>query len=110
MIVQHPEVQEHLAHEARELLGDARLAFDRDTAAQFAGGEAVLREAMRLKPVAPVQAAESLSDAVIADVRAPAGTRLLLPGAKSRVPRGEGRSRDARAQLSAPTGPGCAPR
>ena len=78
LIVQHPEVQEHLAHEARELLGDARLAIDHDTAAQFAFGEAVLREAMRLKPVAPVQAAESLSDAMVADVRVPAGTRLLL--------------------------------
>jgi cytochrome P450 len=40
--------------------------------------EAVLREAMRLKPVAPVLGAEPLADTTVAATRIPAGTRLLL--------------------------------
>lgn len=78
LLVEQPDVQEQLTAEADELLGDARLAGDYETAAQFAFGEAVLREGVRLKPVAPVLAVESLSDAVIAGVHVPAGTRLLL--------------------------------
>ena len=78
LLVQHPAVAEELASEALELLGDARLATDHDTAARFGFGEAVLREAMRLKPVAPMLAVESLTDAVVADVHVPASTRLLL--------------------------------
>jgi cytochrome P450 len=40
--------------------------------------EAVLREAMRLKPVAPVLGAEPLADTTVAATQIPAGTRLLL--------------------------------
>jgi len=78
LLVGHPDVQEELASEAGDLLGDAPLALDHETVAQFAFADAVLRESIRLKPVAPMLAIESLSDAEVADVHVPASTRLLL--------------------------------
>jgi cytochrome P450 len=74
----HPEVQERLAGEARDLLGEEIVPADYDTAAQFGYGDAVLRESIRLKPAGAVIFVESLRDSVIAGVRMPAGTRLLL--------------------------------
>ncbi len=39
--------------------------------------EACAHETMRLKPVAPLQAAQAVRDVVVADVRVPAGTQVL---------------------------------
>jgi cytochrome P450 len=41
-------------------------------------GEAVLRESMRLKPVAPLIGVEPLADTTLAGTHIPAGTRLML--------------------------------
>lgn len=78
LLAQHPGTQDQLAAEAQDLLGDAALLLDLDTAARFSFGEAVLREALRMKPASAVIFLESLEETVVGDVRIPRGTRLLL--------------------------------
>jgi cytochrome P450 len=78
LLAQHPDVQSRLASEARDLLRDESVPIEPGAAARFEYGEAVLREAMRLKPASAVIFIEAVEDAVVADVRIPAGTRLLL--------------------------------
>jgi cytochrome P450 len=73
-----PEVQARWAREAREILGDRPFPADYETIASFTYGEAVLRESMRLKSVAPAGFVEPLADTTIAGIDVPAGTRLLL--------------------------------
>ena len=72
------EIQRQWAREAAEVLGDHRVPADYDTVELLHYGEAVLREAMRLKPVGPFIGVEPLEDTTIADARIPAGTRLVL--------------------------------
>jgi cytochrome P450 len=72
------DVQRRLAAEARELLGDGALPPRHETTSQFGYGEAVLREAMRLKPAAVAIFVEAIHEAVVVDVRIPPGTRLML--------------------------------
>jgi cytochrome P450 len=74
----HPEIQERWAEEAGEVLGDRPYATEYDTVESFRYGEGVLRESMRLKPVAPITGVEPLADTEVAGIRIPAGTRLLL--------------------------------
>jgi cytochrome P450 len=73
-----PEIQERWAREAREALGEQPFPVDHQTVERLHYGEAVLRESMRLKPVAVALALESLHDTTIAGTRIPAGTRLWL--------------------------------
>ena len=49
------------------------------TVEAFRYGEGVLRESMRLKPVAPITGVEPLADTEVAGVRVPAGTRAAAP-------------------------------
>jgi cytochrome P450 len=74
----NPEIQARWAEEADEVLGERPYATEYDTVESFRYGEGVLRESMRLKPVAPITGVEPLADAEVAGVRIPAGTRLLL--------------------------------
>jgi cytochrome P450 len=73
-----PEIQARWAEEASEVLGAEPYASEYDTVEGFRYGEGVLRESMRLKPVAPITGVEPLADTEVAGVRIPAGTRLLL--------------------------------
>lgn len=77
-LAREPAVQERLAREARERLGDAQRPPDYEGAAGLEYGEAVLREVLRLKPAATFILLEPLEERVIAGVRIPAGTRLML--------------------------------
>lgn len=77
-LARNPEVQERWAREAAEVLGDAPVPADHEMAARFPYGEAVLRESMRLKAVAPASMYEPLADTEIAGVRMPAGTRIAI--------------------------------
>ena len=77
-LASRPEVQDRWADEAREVLGEQSLPAEFETVAGLRYGEAVLRESMRLKPVAVVGNAEPLADITIADTHIPAGTRLWL--------------------------------
>jgi cytochrome P450 len=78
-LARHPEVQRRWAQEADEVLGDERFPSRYDTIAELSYGEAVLRESMRLKPVAPILGVEPIADTIIADTHIPAGTRLFAP-------------------------------
>jgi cytochrome P450 len=71
-------IQARCVEEARDLLGDERFPASYETVEQFRYAEAVLRESMRLKPVAPWLGVEPLADTVVAGTQIPAGTRLLL--------------------------------
>jgi cytochrome P450 len=73
-----PEHQSRVAHEARDILGEYPSPVDYETIESLSYGEAVLREAMRLKPVAPVFGIEPLADTTVAATRIPAGTKLML--------------------------------
>jgi cytochrome P450 len=80
-----PDVQERWAQEATDVLGDERYPDEYDTIARFDYGERVLREAMRLKAVAPVIFLEALSDTEIAGVAAPKGTKVALLTRKASI-------------------------
>ena len=73
-----PEIQARWAEEASEVLGAQAYPTEYETVEGFRYGEGVLRESMRLKPVAPITGVEPLAETEVAGVRVPAGQRLLL--------------------------------
>ena len=73
-----PDIQARWAAEARAVLGEHCFPVDYETIESLRYGEAVLRESMRLKSVAPVMLVESLMETTIAGTHIPAGSRLLL--------------------------------
>lgn len=72
------DIQRRWSREASELLGDRPFPDEYQMIEHLPYGEAVLRESMRLKPVAPILNLEPLHDTTIADTRIPAGTALIL--------------------------------
>ena len=77
-LASRPEIQNRWANEAREVLGEHLFPADYATIECLSYSEAVLRESMRLKPVAVAIPLESLADTTIAGTHIPAGTRLWL--------------------------------
>jgi cytochrome P450 len=73
-----PEVQARWSEEAREVLGNDLYPAAYETVEGLHYGEGVLREAMRLKSVAPIGSAEPLADTELAGIAIPAGTKILL--------------------------------
>jgi cytochrome P450 len=73
-----PDVQARLAGEASEALGDDPFASEYETIGQLPYAEAVLRESMRTKSVAPLMLVQPLADTTICDTHIPARTRLIL--------------------------------
>lgn len=73
-----PEIQARWAEEALDVLGDDHYPPAYETVERLPYGEGVLREAMRLKSVAPIGSAEPLADTELAGIAMPAGTKLLL--------------------------------
>jgi cytochrome P450 len=73
-----PVVQARWAEEAREVLDEERYPSHYETVEHLRYGEAVLRESMRLKSVAPIGSAEPLADPEVGGIAVPAGTRILL--------------------------------
>ncbi len=78
LLASRPQHQRAWAEEACRLLGDQPIPSDYATTEGLHYGEAVVRESMRLKPVAPVIGVEPLADTTVAGTHIPAGTRLLL--------------------------------
>jgi cytochrome P450 len=78
LLASNPEVQERLANEAQEILGEHHFASDHDALSSLHYGEAVLRESMHLKTVGPLLTLEPLTDTTICDTHIPVGTRLIL--------------------------------
>jgi cytochrome P450 len=77
-LASRPEIQERWAREACAALGDALYPDTYEAVAELDYGEAVLRESMRLKPVAPFQVIEAAADVVVSGVEIPANTQLWL--------------------------------
>jgi cytochrome P450 len=78
-LASRPDVQARMAQEADEALDDGQLfPCGYETVASLRYTEAVLRESLRLKSVAPLVPVEPLMDTTICGTHIPAGTRMLL--------------------------------
>jgi cytochrome P450 len=77
-LASRPEVQTRCADEAREVMDEHPFPVEFETVGRLRYGDAVLRESMRLRPVAPIIGVEPLADTTIAGTHIPAGTRLIL--------------------------------
>jgi len=73
----HPAAAAAMATEADAVLGGARVLDDYHLLEQLRYADAATREAMRLKPVAPLMALEAASEIAIAGVRVPAGSIIF---------------------------------
>jgi cytochrome P450 len=78
LLASRPDIQARLAEEARDALGDGGQLVEYESVEQLAYAEAVVRESMRLKGVAPVIGVEPIEDTTICGTHIPAGTRLVL--------------------------------
>jgi cytochrome P450 len=78
LLAEHPDAQARLAGEAAATLATARVAPDHETADGLAFADGVIRETLRIKPVALLIFIEAIVPATVEDVALPAGTRLLL--------------------------------
>jgi cytochrome P450 len=78
-LCESPEWQRIVQKEADALLGDEDVLHDFDTfSIPFPNTDAVIQEAMRLKPAFPILLHESNVDTSIGNVRVPAGTIIVL--------------------------------
>jgi cytochrome P450 len=76
-LARRPEVQARLSAQARALQGaDPVPAYEAVTGLHY--GQAVMREAVRLRSAAPVMFVEAAQDADVGGVRVPGGTKLML--------------------------------
>jgi cytochrome P450 len=78
LLASRPDVQERLAVEAVEAFGEEVVPTEYEMTGGLTYAEAVLRESIRLKSVAPALNIETNEDRTILGTRVPAGTRLLL--------------------------------
>lgn len=74
----NPKVHARLAAEADEVLGDATVPINHEMISGLVYAEAVIREALRLRPPSPLIALETLTETQVADVRLPPGTAVSL--------------------------------
>lgn len=78
LLATRPEAQERLAEEARAAFDDGVVPSHYEMIQHLPFAEAVLRESIRLKSVAPALNIEAREDKVVCGTEIPAGTRLLL--------------------------------
>jgi cytochrome P450 len=77
LLSRHPEALKRVREEVDSTL-PADLAWTHEQLSKLDFMEACIHESMRLKPVGPLNVVEALHDTVVADVRVPAGTPVLL--------------------------------
>jgi cytochrome P450 len=77
-IAQRSDVQARLQREVSDVLGDATVWSDYVQGERLAYADAVMAEAMRLKPVAPIFFMAANADIELGGVKLPAGTDLML--------------------------------
>jgi len=77
LLALNPDVQQAARQEARAAIGSATAIGTFETARALPFLEAVILEALRLKPVAPLQGLSPLHETVVAGVALPAGTRII---------------------------------
>ncbi|XP_058452015.1 cytochrome P450 4c21-like [Malaya genurostris] len=78
LLSMHPDIQERAYQEVRDFIISADIFADADVLKNLVYVEAVLKEAMRLMPVAPIIARENLQDVVLDGCTIPKGTLLLM--------------------------------
>jgi cytochrome P450 len=78
LLASHPEFQAPLATEAADVLGGEPLPTAFESIESLTYADAVLRESMRLKSVAPISGVEPVEDRTICGTHVPAGSRLIL--------------------------------
>ncbi len=77
-IAQDTDIQRRLQAEADTVLGDRELLGEAADYSRLPLTDAVMGEALRLKPVAPFISAESNVEVMLGDLRIPANTQLFL--------------------------------
>jgi len=77
-MMKYPEVQCKMQAEADEVLGNAAMLLEYDSARKLHYIEAVAHETMRFKPVAPLLAMDANTDLEIGGVQIPQGTSVML--------------------------------
>lgn len=78
LLAQEVDAAERLSAESDQLLGEDLLAADFSVIAEASYAEAVVKESMRLKPVAPVFFLEAIKPTRLCGVEVPADRRLLV--------------------------------
>ncbi|MQA19549.1 cytochrome P450 [Rugamonas rivuli] len=74
----HPQAARSMAAETEQVLGAKAVLDDYHHLEHLKYIDAATREAMRLKPVAPIMAAQPNEDAVVGDLSVPKGTVIFL--------------------------------
>jgi cytochrome P450 len=74
----HPQAEASMAAEAAQVLGEKLVLDDYHLLERLQYVDAATREAMRLKPVAPIMAAQASGDTVVGDLAVPAETVIFL--------------------------------
>jgi len=77
-LCKYPEIQEKLREEANSVLGENKWMKDYEKHHQLSYTEAVIMEAMRLKPVAPILLFEPLNDIEIEGYEFRKGSKIIL--------------------------------
>ncbi len=78
LLAGHPEVAARLAEEVDAVLGSARSPEDPAWLDRLEFTEAVVHETLRLKPAAPMVAAQSGQERIVGDVRVPPGVLVMM--------------------------------
>ncbi len=78
LLAGHPEVAARLREEVDAVLGAARVPEDPAWLDRLVYTEAVVHETLRLKPAAPLVAAQSGEERVVGDVRVPPGVLVMM--------------------------------
>jgi cytochrome P450 len=77
-LASHPQAEASMAAEAAQVLGAKAVLDDYHLLERLQYIDAATREAMRLKPVAPIMTAQPNEDTVVGDLAVPAGTVIFL--------------------------------
>ncbi len=77
-LARHPQAAQAMVAEADAALGEAKVLGDYHLLDKLRYTDAATREAMRLKPVAPIMAAEPTRDITIGDLAVPKGTIIFM--------------------------------
>ena len=77
LLHRHPEAAQRVAEEVRAVLGDARMPTRHEDLSRLDFVEACAHEAMRIKPVAPLNIQQAVRDTVVDGIAIPKGTLVM---------------------------------
>lgn len=79
LLAEHPHAAQRIAEEVDTVLGAARVPADPAMLDSLEYTEAVVHETLRLKPAAPMLAAQAREERVVCGVRVPSGVLVMMP-------------------------------